>query len=277
MHHSTRSALTRPSRLRLALLLVASLLLAACSHDRYLFLERTDLADLQQELNAQRARVASLEALTSQQFDLLETREQMRQSAALDRFDQLRDRIDQLSRATLAANRPPPTSSLLLEEGKPGVGRYQGKLIVGEVEPLYLAIPGIVYEARIDSGATTSSLNAINIQRFERDSERWVRFDIPSADGEGVISLERKLSRNVRILQSGSEHAEQRPVVELPFMIGDHRQSAEFTLTDRSHLKYPVLIGRNVLRDVMLVDVGRENLTRLPDDLLMAQEQEQEP
>lgn len=99
-----------------------------------------------------------------------------------------------------------------------------------------------------------------------------MRFDIPSSDGKGAISLERQLSRNVRILQSGSEHAEQRPVVELPFMIGDHRQSAEFTLTDRSHLKYPVLIGRNVLRDVMLVDVGQENLTRLPEDLVIERE-----
>lgn len=142
MYHSTRSALMRPSRLRLALLLVASLLLAACSHDRYLFLERADLADLQEELSAQRAQVESLERLSAQQFDLLETREQMRQSTTLDRFEQLRDRIDQLSRATLAANRPPPTSSLQLEEGGQGMGRYQGKLIVGEVGTAVSGGPG---------------------------------------------------------------------------------------------------------------------------------------
>lgn len=267
MHHTDKPVPGPRSLFKAALLLVACFALGACSHDRYLFLERAELSDLQQQLDAQQARVDALEAFTSQQFDLLETREQMRQSTTLDRFDQLRDRIDLLSRSALAASRQPPISHLQPPEIGESGGRFQGKLIVGEVEPLYLAIPGLIYDARIDSGATTSSLNATNIQRFERDGEPWIRFDLPTPDGKDSVTLERELSRNVRILQSGSEHAEQRAVVELPFMIGDHRQSAEFTLTDRSHLTYPVLIGRNVLRDVMLVDVGQEHLTRLPDDL----------
>ena len=42
---------------------------------------------------------------------------------------------------------------------------------------------------------------------------------------------------------------------------------AEFTLADRTNLTYEVLIGRNILRDVMLVDVGKEYATELPESI----------
>jgi len=42
---------------------------------------------------------------------------------------------------------------------------------------------------------------------------------------------------------------------------------AEFTLSDRSNLTYQALIGRNVLRDVMLIDVGKEYATELPESI----------
>lgn len=249
----------------LPLLLMLSLALGACSHDRYLFLERADLSAIERELIEQRAELNALQTRTAQQFDLLETRQQLRHSELQEQFAAQRVRLEQLAKSA-----PPPGvrlhDSLTMAPGQRSA-RYQGKMIVGEVEPLYLAIPGLVYEARIDSGATTSSLHATGIQRFERDGERWVRFDILDPASGNRVTLERELSRTARILQSGSEDAERRAVVELPFVIGDHRQSAEFTLTDRSHLTYPILIGRNVLRDVMLIDVGREHLTRLPDSL----------
>lgn len=250
-----------------SLLVMASLVLSACSHDRYLFLDRADLSDLEQELFEQRAQISSLQARSTQQFDLLETRQQMRANEVHEQLNTQRALLERLAKASTASATGQQSSLTATPASGQGSGRYQGKLIVGEVEPLYLAVPGVTYEARIDSGATTSSVHAVNIQRFERDGERWVRFDMTDPNSDTSITLERKLVRNARILQSGIEDAERRAVVELPFVIGDHRQIAEFTLTDRSHLAYPILIGRNVLRDVMLVDVGRENLTRLPEEL----------
>ena len=40
-----------------------------------------------------------------------------------------------------------------------------------------------------------------------------------------------------------------------------------YTLADRTNLTYEVLIGRNILRDVMLVDVGKEYATELPESI----------
>lgn len=242
----------QPPRLSMLYRMAALLLLAslgtACSHDRYLFLQRADLAQLNARLLEQQDQLAALNTLNQQQLDRLDRQQH-----------QLRQLIEQPSAAP--PRRQPPT----IQAEPPG--RFQGKLVVGEVEPFYLLEPGLVYRARIDSGATTSSLHASRIQRFERDGEDWVRFDILDPQSNQPITLERPLSRHARIMQAGREEAERRAVVELPFMIGDQRQRAEFTLSDRSHLTYPVLIGRNVLRDLMLIDVGREHVTRLPDPL----------
>jgi len=145
--------------------------------------------------------------------------------------------------------------------------RLKGKVIVGELEKFYLAGPGLVYDARIDSGAETSSLDARNITRFERDGNNWVRFDVPVPGSDDLVTLEREISRRVKIIQSSTDESERRVVVELQFMIGNHRQQAEFTLTSREHLSHTVLVGRNILRDVMLIDVGKEFATELPDSL----------
>jgi hypothetical protein len=138
------------------------------------------------------------------------------------------------------------------------------KLIVGRrenvwVEDLQLALP-----ARVDTGAETASLDARNIVPFERDGKAWVRFDIRDPKNEETLTLERRMVREALVVQASSDEPERRPVIELGIQMGSVRQLAEFTLSDRSHLDYQMLVGRNVLRDVMLVDVSAVNLVPLP-------------
>jgi hypothetical protein len=47
-------------------------------------------------------------------------------------------------------------------------------------------------------------------------------------------------------------------VVKLQIQLGRLTLSEEFTLVDRTHLDYQVLIGRNILRDLLVVDVARK-------------------
>ena len=58
--------------------------------------------------------------------------------------------------------------------------------------------------------------------------------------------------------QSPAAEAQRRPVVKLRVALGPIEQQREFTLADRSQYDYPVLIGRNFLRDVAVVDVARQ-------------------
>ncbi len=134
------------------------------------------------------------------------------------------------------------------------------KLVVGSLEQIWLPDLKLALTARIDTGAETSSLDARNIELFERDGKRWVRFQINNPISGQAESLERRLRRTVGIHQPGTSETTRRPVVRMGVVIGRSNQTAEFTLSDRSHLGYQVLIGRNVLKDVMVVDVSKQNV-----------------
>jgi len=136
-------------------------------------------------------------------------------------------------------------------------------LLVGELEQVWLQNLQLALPARIDTGAETASLDARNIEIFERDGRRWVRFEILHPETGEPLSMERRLKRMVSILQASTTEPERRPVIKLDLTIGHVSQTAEFTLSDRSHLDYQVLIGRNILQDVMVVDVSKKNIAPL--------------
>jgi len=133
------------------------------------------------------------------------------------------------------------------------------KLVVGQREQVWIEGLQLALPARIDTGAETASIDARNIELFERNGKRWVRFEILHPETKEPISMERKLKRTVLITQSNNSEPERRRVIKLAITVGHITQSAEFTLSDRSHLDYQVLIGRNILQDVMIVDVSKQN------------------
>ncbi len=134
------------------------------------------------------------------------------------------------------------------------------KLVIGAVELATFETLGLTMEARIDTGATTSSLGATDIRLFERDGRQWVSFRLngEQKDKDSLV-VERQVVRNVMIKRHGKE-SQQRPVVKLKVRIGKIEQMAEFTLTDRSQFEFPVLVGRNILTDMAIVDVSHEYL-----------------
>lgn len=118
--------------------------------------------------------------------------------------------------------------------------------VVGEVERVFLADGGLVFEARVDTGATSTSIDARNIEIFEKNGEDWVRFEVRT-NGNDSLSLERRIVDRVDIVSAGSE--EERVVVELDLCMSDVMQTVEVNLANRENLTYRLLVGRDVLRD----------------------------
>ena len=56
--------------------------------------------------------------------------------------------------------------------------------VMGFVEWVVMGETGIRLKARLDTGAKTSSLHAVNVEPFEKDNEEWVRFQLPLGDHE---------------------------------------------------------------------------------------------
>ncbi|MBE7525980.1 ATP-dependent zinc protease [candidate division WWE3 bacterium] len=59
------------------------------------------------------------------------------------------------------------------------IGNESGfKTVLGAIENVHLDPPGLEFSARIDTGAQTSSLNALDIVEFERDGKPFVKFNL---------------------------------------------------------------------------------------------------
>jgi hypothetical protein len=132
------------------------------------------------------------------------------------------------------------------------------RMVVGELEQVWIDPPGVTLHARVDTGATSNSLHADELVEYERDGDRWVRFYVVTSDGEERIEIERKVLRYVRVFQQADPEGSRRPIISMRLRLGDVQDTFEFTLADRSHLNYQLLLGRNFLTDVALVDVGRQ-------------------
>ena len=130
------------------------------------------------------------------------------------------------------------------------------KMTIGSVETIHITPPGITIVARIDTGADSNSLTATDIVYFERDGDDWVRFDMEVESG--IHTIERRVLRHVRVVQQSDVTGTRRPVVVLRVRMGELLGSFEFNLSDRRHLRHPVILGREFLMDTMLVDVSRQ-------------------
>lgn len=250
--------------------------LSGCSVIKSVQEQELALKSLRAEMQAQREELGSVKNLVSDMdSDLDQQNQQVLQSITAVNQDVVKgsakvaDELSKLQKVTTDAVIEPLKNAKVENPSAPVImDRVNGKMVIGEVESVYLFGPGFVFDARIDSGAETSSLDARNVTPFERDGITWVRFDVPVPGEVGVFkTLERKLVRRVRVRQSAADETERRSIVELEFAIGDHKQKAEFNLSDRDQLDYPILVGRNILRDVMIVDVGRDHVTNLPKSI----------
>lgn len=134
------------------------------------------------------------------------------------------------------------------------------EVVLGEIEKVTIDSIKQSFDARVDTGAATSSLNAVDIEQFERNGKNWVRFHLSVSDNKQDTSnwIEAPIVRFVKIRQSTNSQVERRAVVELWVKLGNIHEKAQFTLADRSQMSHPVLLGREFIRDIAVVDVSKK-------------------
>ncbi len=119
--------------------------------------------------------------------------------------------------------------------------KYDERLVIGFLEWVHARAKGgedVVVKARIDTGATKSSIDQELVKKL-----KW-----------GPV-LGEKLVRNAH----GSTT---RKIIDGHITIAGKDVLEHFTVADRAHMRYPILIGRNVLRRGFLIDPNK----KLPKD-----------
>ena len=116
-------------------------------------------------------------------------------------------------------------------------------------------------KAKIDTGARTSAVHATHIREMEKNDEKWVKFRLYQSGKylfvEAPIIEYRKITNSFGV-------SEQRPVIDIKIKLGKNSWKTEVTLARRSGMTYPMLIGRNSLKNNYLVHPHQSYLIGAP-------------
>lgn len=148
------------------------------------------------------------------------------------------------------------------------MSRKTDKIIIGALECCDLPALGLSQvQMRVDSGAATSSLHVDNLEEFEQDGRRWVRFDIhPDVHNvDRVVTASARLSGK-KVVKSSSADKEKRAVIRTAIRLAGREWKIKLTLTDRSSMANVMLLGREAMKGRVLIDPGREFLLSAPDE-----------
>ena len=135
------------------------------------------------------------------------------------------------------------------------------KQLIGWIERVAVTTEGVMMEAKIDTGADYSSVDADDIRYFMREGVCWVEFSIKDRSAKKHV-LRRPLMRMSRIKKK-TMGFQDRPVVKIEICVGDQQRLTQVNLAERGHFKYPLLLGRDFLGTHYLVDPASKYLQPL--------------
>ncbi|MGH9676663.1 MAG: ATP-dependent zinc protease family protein [Candidatus Acidiferrum sp.] len=110
-------------------------------------------------------------------------------------------------------------------------------------------------KAKIDTGARTSALDAKRCELIHRSTGLLARLELSliRRHPETVLVVELPVIRLVVVASSNGDRQE-RPVIETTICLGPITKRLELTVTDRSPMLMPVLLGRSALAGTFIVD-----------------------
>lgn len=138
------------------------------------------------------------------------------------------------------------------------------KILIGRLETVdFPSLDLFGIDAKIDTGAFSSSLHCHHIEKYyDSSSQQMVRFNLldpgHKAYDERLYELPITDERSVK---SSNGINQNRIFIKTTMILMGESFEIELSLSDRSEMKYPILLGRNFLRRRFLVDVSKKNLS----------------
>lgn len=132
----------------------------------------------------------------------------------------------------------------------------EDKMIAGSEEWVSLPNLGLPkIKVRVDSGAKTSALHAVNIAPFQKEGDPWVSFDVfpIQFDGKKIVHCEAPVV-DMRIIKSSTGNKETRFVIKTLLKLKEDSWEIEVSLTNRDSMGYRMLLGREAMKGKILVD-----------------------
>ena len=134
----------------------------------------------------------------------------------------------------------------------------KAKVTIGRLE--YIALPKLGVErvhAKVDTGAYRSALHyqKLTVRKADGKQELVVTFAMGRKRTK-VVFHEFQLVT----VKSSTGHRTERYLITTTVKLNAHVVRTQFTLFDRSDMKYQVLLGRKFMQGRFVVDVARKNV-----------------
>lgn len=140
--------------------------------------------------------------------------------------------------------------------------KIDSKIIIGRLEKIDLPELSIFnLDAKIDTGAYTSSLHCHKITTEQISNTLWVKFYVLDPDHPEFEEKQYRFPvHKIKKVKSSNGIIEERVIIKVKTIFFGKKGVIQLSLTNRSEMKYPVLIGRRFLTDKYIVDVSQSYL-----------------
>ncbi|GAB1446977.1 MAG: RimK/LysX family protein [Cyclobacteriaceae bacterium] len=113
-------------------------------------------------------------------------------------------------------------------------------------------------QAKIDTGAYTSALHCSNVQLVNGKLE-FILLDEEHPEFTGMKFTFDEYDQ--REIKNSFGQAELRFIIKTTVRIHGRTFKTQFSLSDRDNLKFPILLGRRVLKNRFLIDVAKQDVS----------------
>ncbi len=117
-------------------------------------------------------------------------------------------------------------------------------------------------QAKTDTGAYSCSIHCHEVKLSEVGGTEVLEFRLLDPDRPNYHDrIYKTKDFRVKKVTNSSGHSEERFLVKTKIMLFGELIETDFTLTDRDTMRFPVLLGRKLLKRRFFVNVDRKNLS----------------
>lgn len=112
-------------------------------------------------------------------------------------------------------------------------------------------------EAKVDTGAYTSAIHCSKVKLITEEDVQKISFHIPGSRKHG-LGKRRFVTEHFREkhIKNSFGQTEKRFVIRTKILLFGKLIHTEFSLSDRTKMRYPILLGRKMLKNRFIVDVS---------------------
>jgi hypothetical protein len=143
---------------------------------------------------------------------------------------------------------------------------HRPQMILGWREWVWLPALDIgPVHAKLDTGARSSALHVVEMEPFRKRGREWVRFrvDPDPRRPDWIVECE-SVVEDQRVVRNPGGRGQLRVLIRTEIELAGQRWPIDLTLTNRSEMRFRMLIGREALAGRVLVDAKRSDLGGRP-------------